>query len=104
MEWYTVLPIVTAVGGFAVSYLAFVSSVWSVRKREAQNFGKVLSELEYVKAGIDELKEQNRNEAAELAHVSERLTRVEESAKHAHKRLDGHDVSFHRTRDGGAVS
>ena len=98
------MPIVTAVGGFAVSYLAFVSSVWSVRKREAQNFGKVLSELEYVKAGIDELKEQNRNEAAELAHVSERLTRVEESAKHAHKRLDGHDVSFHRTRDGGAVS
>lgn len=47
-----------------------------------------MSDIGYIKAGIDDLK--RKQEAAELRHfaLAERITKVEESSKQAHKRID----------------
>lgn len=57
-------------------------------KKEAYEDGVSKADAEYMKRRLDEtlieMKETNRN----MTSFNERLTRVEESAKQAHKRID----------------
>ena len=55
---------------------------------EGENKGTLISDIGYIKAGVDELKRDNRENRSEIKGISERVTRVEESAKQAHKRID----------------
>ena len=48
----------------------------------------VLTELGYIKAGVDDLKRDNREIRGDLKTLDERVTRNEESTKQAHKRID----------------
>lgn len=50
--------------------------------------GVLQSDVGYIKAGVDDLKRENRAVNAKLDIISERVTRVEESCKQAHKRID----------------
>ncbi len=50
--------------------------------------GVLQSDIGYIKAGIDDLKRENRAVNLKLDSISERVTRVEESCKQAHKRID----------------
>lgn len=44
--------------------------------------------MEYLKRGVDDIRFDIRKQGERLDGQAERLTRVEESAKQAHKRLD----------------
>ena len=46
------------------------------------------SDIGYIKAGIDDLKYENRAVRAEIKDLDERVARCEESTKSAHKRID----------------
>lgn len=54
-----------------------------------KNTGTLMSDIVYIKAGIDDLK--HKQESAELRHFAliERVIKVEENSKHVHKRIDG---------------
>ncbi len=47
-------------------------------------------DINYIKDGIDDIKREQHHMADNLSLLSERVTRVEESVKSAHKRLDQH--------------
>jgi len=55
---------------------------------EANKSAQLISDMGYVKSGIDDLK--RRQEKADEQHIEviSRLTAVEESAKQAHRRID----------------
>lgn len=50
--------------------------------------GIVLTELGYIKAGVDDLKRDNRDMRIEMQSLHDKVTRVEESCKQSHKRID----------------
>lgn len=45
-------------------------------------------DIDYIKRGIDDIKAEHLRMHEDFIHLSERVTRVEESVKSAHKRLD----------------
>ena len=47
-------------------------------------------DIEYIKCGIDDIKTDQRDMHEDFRNLSERVTRVEESVKSAHQRLDQH--------------
>lgn len=57
-------------------------------ENESQGRGVLQSDVGYIKAGIDDLKRENRAVNQKLETIAERVTRVEESCKQAHKRID----------------
>lgn len=46
------------------------------------------TKLDYVSKGIDDIKLDNREQSRQINAITERVARVEESSKSAHKRLD----------------
>lgn len=76
-----------------VCAVVFGYSTFNARRRKAatdagHDRGVLLSDIGYIKAGIDDLKREHRETDAKMQVVYQRLTRVEESARIAHKRMD----------------
>lgn len=57
-------------------------------EHEGRESGTVLSDLGYIKAGVDEIKAEQKDQRKTNIELITRLTAVEESAKQAHKRID----------------
>lgn len=90
------VDIVLAVGSFCVAIVSVVIALLSLsrsKKKDTESDGKhegvIVSDIGYIKAGVDDLKNENRETRKELQGMTERITRCEESAKQAHRRIDG---------------
>lgn len=57
-------------------------------KSETQTSTEVKSELGYIRKGVDDIRIDQKVSERHMVTLGERVTRVEESAKQAHKRLD----------------
>ncbi len=57
-------------------------------KSEGRSDGAMMSELGYIKSGIDDIKTEQREQRQVNTHVEGRLSKVEASAAQAHKRID----------------
>ena len=55
---------------------------------EGRESGAVLSDLGYIKAGVDEIKAEQKDQRKTNIEFITRLTAVEESTRQAHKRID----------------
>lgn len=55
---------------------------------EGRESGTVLSDLGYIKAGVDEIKAEQKDQRKTNIELITRLTAVEESTKQAHKLID----------------
>lgn len=58
-------------------------------KIESADSATLKSDVDYIKRRVDDVLLEQRDTNKSLSELSERVTRVEESAKQAHKRLDG---------------
>lgn len=83
------------ISGMVVGIVSLICTIIALsrnRSADDKNAGKeggvVLTELGYIKAGVDDLKRDNRDIRGDLKILDERITRTEESAKNAHKRID----------------
>jgi len=56
--------------------------------KETQSNTILETKMDYIVKGIDDIKLDNRDQGRQLNAIAERVTRVEESSKSAHKRLD----------------
>lgn len=69
---------------------------WSARAKEVKKDVKIDAEIdtalrtdmEYLKRGVDDIRLEQRAQGQRMDAFGERLTRVEESSKQAHKRID----------------
>lgn len=79
---------VAAVSSIVFGYVGFQKGVKKESTTVGQNAGTLMSDVGYIKAGVDDLK--RKQETAEQRHyaLAERVTKVEESSKQAHKRID----------------
>ena len=84
----TVLSVVSTVCAIIFGYVAFVRNRDKDNAEEAKNDATVLTEIGYIKGGIDDIKAEQRAQRKTNTEFMERLVAVEASAKQAHKRLD----------------
>lgn len=62
------------------------------RKRQSTDDGEfrgsLKTDIDYIKKGVDELRDDNRDMREDYSKLEHRVTLVEASAKSAHKRID----------------
>ena len=81
----TALSVISAVCAIVFGYVAFVRNRDHDKTKEAKSDATILTELGYIKGGIDDVKAEQRKTNTDFVG---RLVSVEASAKQAHKRLD----------------
>ncbi|MEH7463822.1 hypothetical protein V7166_17545 [Bacillus thuringiensis] len=72
----------------AISYLAYSFNRSKAIKSDGQQDAEVRVTLGYIKQGVEGIQVDMKVNERRMAEFSERITRVEESAKQAHKRID----------------
>lgn len=86
------INLLCTVGGiiisFVFSYIAFRHREKNETKEDGKHDGVIMSDIGYIKAGVDDLKRENREISRTLGLYNERITRCEESCKQAHHRID----------------
>ncbi|TCJ01566.1 hypothetical protein [Cytobacillus praedii] len=82
------IGVLIAVGGLLLTYLGYQLNRTKEVKTDSQQDAQIKAQLDYIGKGVDDIRIDLRaNERQMIAH-GERITRLEESAKQAHKRLD----------------
>lgn len=79
---------VVGVGGMIIAALTLSRNKRTDDMKEGKEDGMVLTELGYIKAGVDDLKRDGRDMRSEVQTLHDKMTRTEESCKQAHKRID----------------
>ena len=69
-------------------FMAFKRNQKSDEQQDGRENGTLLTEIGYIKGGIDDIKAEQREQRKTNTEFMERLVAVEASAKQAHKRLD----------------
>lgn len=85
---FGVIGAVVGLAGMVCSLVALFRNKKSDDTQAGKEDGIVLTELGYIKAGVDDLKRDNRDMRIEMQSLHDKVTRVEESCKQAHKRVD----------------
>ena len=88
MSTEAVVGIIVGVGGFIFGLVTFFRNKKSDDASEGRKDGTILTELGYIKSGVDDIKRKQEKQDEQNLKFAERLTSVEASAKQAHKRLD----------------
>ena len=57
-------------------------------KEETEGITKITQEIKYVSKGVDDIKYDMRDINRNMSEVNEKVIRLEESCKSAHKRID----------------
>lgn len=91
----SVTSIISAILGFLLSYFTLQRSKKKDDTAEGQNKGEMMSDIRYIKSGIDDLKRETADQRKTVNELGERVTRVEESVKQALKRIDGIENKTH---------
>lgn len=68
-------------------------------RNEGSTEGSLKSDLMYIKKRTDDVLLEQKDTNRNLSLITERLVRVEESTKSAHKRLDEYGVEFSKHLD-----
>lgn len=88
MEFGTVIGIIGSLAAIVFGYAAFSRNRKHDYQADGRQIGNVLTELGYIKSGVDDVKAAQKEAAQRHIEVITRLTAVESSAKQAHFRID----------------
>ena len=82
------LSILFGFAGLLFGILTAIRNKKTDDKSEAKEDGIILTELGYIKSGVDDIKHKQAELEKQNLNFVRHLTAVEESAKQAHKRID----------------
>ena len=88
MDWGYVIGIIGGIASIIFAYLAFSRNQKKDDEGQGLQLGTIQSDLGYVKSGIDDIKNEQREQRNINIALTSRVTAVEESTKQAHKRID----------------
>lgn len=87
MDGMTITALISAVAAISGIVLGWLGRARTVRKDGAQD-GELRASVNYIRQGVDDLRVEIRLMRQDYADLVERVVRVEESAKSAHRRID----------------
>lgn len=79
---------VVGIGGLIFGFTTYSRNQKKDDTSEGKQDGIMLTEIGYIKAGIDDVKKDTREFRTEIQNLHDRIIRSEESCKQAHKRID----------------
>lgn len=82
------ISLIVGVAGIAFGLATYFRNKRHDDNEEGRASGTILSDIGYIKAGVDDIKTEQKEQRKTNIEVVARLTAVEESAKQAHKRID----------------
>ncbi|MGO4184623.1 hypothetical protein AB4Z17_25935 [Paenibacillus sp. TAF43_2] len=91
MDHVVVITVLSAVGTISAITLGWIGQNRIVRqstRNDAGNDAALKTDVDYIKRGVDDMRLEQRVQGQRFDQLAERVTRVEESAKQAHLRLD----------------
>lgn len=90
------------ISGILIGWSGRSRSVKQDTKEEARSDAAVRADIEYIKRGVEDIKFEQRKQGERFDELSERVTRVEESAKQAHHRINRLEEIEGRAQHAGA--
>ena len=88
MNAAAIIALVVGVAGIIFSFVTLLRNKKQDDTESGRSSGTILSDLGYIKAGVDEIKAEQKDQRKTNIDIERRLTSVEESTKQAHKRID----------------
>ena len=82
------LGIVLTVLSLIVAYQGYQLNKTKSAKDDGKQTAEVSAQLQYISKGVDDIRIDIKANEKQMQVLGERVTRVEESTKQAHKRLD----------------
>lgn len=74
--------------GVLISYLTYQNKKNKNTKSDTKEGAELKAGVDYIRKGVDDIRIDLRANEKQMGALSERVTRVEESTKQAHKRVD----------------
>lgn len=87
-EMLTAISVFSTLCAIVFGYAAFNRNRKKDDSEDGEESGRVLTEIGYIKSGIDDIKRKQDRQDELYAKMAERVAAVEASAKQAHKRID----------------
>ena len=84
----TLIGAICALSGMLLGWIGRTKAFKDEVAQEATADASLQTDVSYIKRGIDDIRVDLRMQGQRMDGLSERITRVEESSKQAHKRLD----------------
>lgn len=91
MDLQTIVAIVAVCGAISTILVSWIGRSKAAKQETAAEAGKdasMRSDIDYIKRGVDDMRLEQRAQGQRFDILAERVTRVEESAKQAHHRLN----------------
>lgn len=85
---FTVISLILAVLGYQLNRHKQQLEQQKEIKLDSQQDARIQAQLEYIGKGVDDIRIEMKASEKERIALGERVTRVEESTKQAHKRID----------------
>lgn len=84
----TILSVVVAILGYQLNKQNQKTNQLKEVKNESHQDARLQAQLDYISRGVDDIRIDLKTNEKQIVQLGERVTRVEESAKQAHKRID----------------
>jgi peptidoglycan hydrolase CwlO-like protein len=91
MNDVSIFALIAAAGticGVVFSYIGYRTGLKKDSHKEGEADGSLKADTQYIKRRIDDVLLEQKDTNKSINALSERVTRVEESSKQAHKRID----------------
>ncbi|KEF40389.1 hypothetical protein M670_00415 [Schinkia azotoformans MEV2011] len=85
---FTVISLIIAVLGYQLNKQKAAIEQQKEIKIDSQQDARIQAQLDYIGKGVDDIRIDLKASEKERIALGERVTRVEESTKQAHKRID----------------
>ncbi|MRS26131.1 hypothetical protein [Bacillus sp. RIT694] len=82
------IGLLIAAVSLVIGYLSYALNRSREIKSDGQQGAEMKAKLEYISKGVDDIRIDQKASERQMVSFGERITRVEESTKQAHKRLD----------------
>lgn len=82
------IGVLIAIASAVIGYFSYSLNRSKEIKSDGQQGAEMKAKLEYISKGVDDIRIDQKASERQMVSFGERITRVEESAKQAHKRLD----------------
>jgi septal ring factor EnvC (AmiA/AmiB activator) len=80
--------ILVSILGLVIAYQGYQLNKQKQVKNDTQESAELKAELGYIRRGVDNIQIDLKANEKQIIALGERVTRVEESSKQAHKRID----------------
>ena len=71
-----------------VAVITYIKGTGKEIKTDGQDQGELKADIKYIRNGVEDIRVDMRVQDSKIDGLAERVTRVEESAKQAHHRVD----------------